>query len=255
MTALARSCRAMSSTRARAWLASASSSVSTRYLPARTSVTDSKPSACSPPLIVRPAGSLTTGLSVTKTSARYLMAAPLRSGRPGVALPPGNARWSPRRPRGEWRGGRLLVPAQVLEIVAQVLLVERRLRPSRFIAFEIPETRGIRGHDLIDKDDLTVVKPEFELRVSEDQPTLHRPRSAELIEGEACLLEGLRELLTGPPGQLSARDILVMPSEGFCGRGEDRFGEAVTLLQAGREPGTRDRPGAPGVFPTPPRDV
>ena len=53
---------------------------------------------------------------------------------------------------------------------------------------------------------------EFELRVSEDQPTLEGARNAELIEDQTCLLEGLRELLAGPPGQFSTRDVFIMPS-------------------------------------------
>src|SRR3989440_7335802 len=72
ITALARSCCAISSTRARARSSSGSSSVIARYLPARTSFTESNPRACRPPRMVRPAGSLTTGFSVTKTSARYM---------------------------------------------------------------------------------------------------------------------------------------------------------------------------------------
>src|SRR5438876_383303 len=72
MTALASSWWAMSSTRARARSSSVSSTVITRYLPARTSFTDLKPRACRPPRIVSPAGSLTTGFRVTKTSARYM---------------------------------------------------------------------------------------------------------------------------------------------------------------------------------------
>src|SRR5207253_2997102 len=72
ITSLASSWRAISSTRLRACSSSASSSRIDRYLPARTSFTDSNPRACRPPRMVRPAGSLTTGFSVTKTSARYM---------------------------------------------------------------------------------------------------------------------------------------------------------------------------------------
>src|SRR5438128_7341784 len=72
ITALARSCCAISSTRARARPSSGSSMMIARYLPARTSFTESNPRACRPPRMVRPAGSLTTGFSVTKTSARYM---------------------------------------------------------------------------------------------------------------------------------------------------------------------------------------
>ena len=45
-------------------------------LPERTSRTLSNPIDCSPLLMVVPCGSLTTGLSVTKTSARKVMSAP-----------------------------------------------------------------------------------------------------------------------------------------------------------------------------------
>ena len=78
---------------------------------------------------------------------------------------------------------------------------------------------------------------------------LEGARNAELIEGEAGVLEGLRELLTGPRGQFSTRDVFVVPGQGFCGRGEDWLGKAVAFLQADREPVTSDRPGALVVFP------
>src|SRR5207245_7777152 len=106
----------------------------------------------------------------------------------------------------------LLAAADVREIVEQVLLLKGRVWPARAVLLEVPEARRIRGHHLIDQDDVTLVNAEFELRVSEDQPTLEGARNAELIEDEACLLEGLRELLTGPPGQFGTRDVFVMPS-------------------------------------------
>src|SRR2546421_721151 len=124
MTAFASSCCAISSSRCRAWFASEASSLSTRYLPARTSVTDSKPSACSPPLIVRPAGSLTTGFRVTKTSAlntsRHRLA-PARQAPQRFEIPIAGSGDHLLRQR---RRRRLLVPAELLEVVPQVLLVE-----------------------------------------------------------------------------------------------------------------------------------
>src|SRR5438270_11693825 len=124
MTALASSCRDISSSRVRASSASAASSVSTRYLPARTSVTESKPRACNPSLMVRPAGSLTTGLRVTKTSALNTgghRLAPARQPPQRLEVPLAGAGDNLGRQR---RRRRLLVPAELLEVVAQVLLVE-----------------------------------------------------------------------------------------------------------------------------------
>ena len=42
---------------------------------------------------------------------------------------------------GEYRTGRLLVPSDPFEVVADILLVERRLRAAGLVAFRWPETR------------------------------------------------------------------------------------------------------------------
>src|ERR1700694_4636066 len=198
MTALARGCRGISSRRARAWAASDSSSVSTRYLPARTSVTDSKPSACSPPLMVRPAGSLTTGFSVTKISARYLMCALPRRNRKAAQRLQITGAGARDHFVGERRRRRLLVPAQLFQVITQVLLVERGLRTARPVLLKVPEARGIRRHHLVDEDHVPIVPPKLEFRIRKDEAVLEGPFGSESVEREAEPFEGFRQLAAGP---------------------------------------------------------
>src|SRR2546430_14182069 len=124
ITALARSCCAIASTRARARSSSGSSRVIARYLPARTSFTDSNPRACRPPRIVRPAGSLTTGFSVTKTSALNTRAhLQTLDGQAPERLEVAGTRSLDDliRQRGRRRG---VFPAHLLEVIADELLIE-----------------------------------------------------------------------------------------------------------------------------------
>src|SRR5579864_7900494 len=165
MTSFASSWRAMASTSRRAFSGSDSSSVRTRYLPDRTSETDPKPRAWRPLRMVRPAGSLTTGFRVMKTSALTMHPCQRWLGR----QPAQRLQVSLGRSRNDLLGkrwsGRLLVPAETLEIVADVLLIEGSLRTARPILLDVPEAGGVRGHHLIDQDDLAVEVAELELGV------------------------------------------------------------------------------------------
>src|SRR6185295_3828045 len=53
---------------------------------------------------------------------------------------------------GQRRHGRLLVPADPLEVVADELFVEARLRSARRILIARPETRRVRRERLVDED-------------------------------------------------------------------------------------------------------
>src|ERR1700716_2869995 len=103
MTALASNCWVIPSTCERAWPSSSASSVTTRYLPARTSLTEAKPRACRPPLIVRPAGSLTPrGRQHVQAAQRLEVAS---AGTRDDFIREGRGRW-------------LLVPADALQVIA-----------------------------------------------------------------------------------------------------------------------------------------
>ena len=82
---------------------------------------------------------------------------------------------------GERGHGRLLVPADRLEVVAHELLVEARLRTTRRIVVARPEARRIGRQRLVDEDDLIPAgavgdAAEFEFRVGDDDAALPRRR-------------------------------------------------------------------------------
>src|SRR5512132_2354460 len=55
---------------------------------------------------------------------------------------------------GERRDGRLLVPVDLLEVIADELLVEARLRLPRHVLRPGPEARRIRRQRLVDQDEV-----------------------------------------------------------------------------------------------------
>src|ERR1700736_4086610 len=63
--------------------------------------------------------------------------------------------------RGQgWRRGVAIPAADValgVEIVAQRLLVETRLRLAGFVDVDRPETRAVRRHHLVDQDDAAIL--------------------------------------------------------------------------------------------------
>src|SRR5207302_1910959 len=163
ITELASSCRAMDSVMAAASARSSVSRVRRSNLPARTSSTAVKPSAWSALLIVEPWGSLTTGLSVTMTSAWYKLPCQAMPGFEIACLRPGH------HLLGEGGAGGLLVPPDTLEVVAHVLLVEGRRRRARPVAFPVPEARGVRSQQLVDQDQPPVDPAVLELGIGQDQ--------------------------------------------------------------------------------------
>ena len=91
-----------------------------------------------------------TTISRTRLSicARMVMRAPARS---GAGRRRGTSRACGRRRRPAARRGRLLVPADRLEVVAHELLVEARLRPAGLIAVGRPEARRVGRQHLVDQ--------------------------------------------------------------------------------------------------------
>src|SRR5437879_1657645 len=71
---------------------------------------------------------------------------------------------------GEVGRGRLLVPFEGREVVADELLVEARLGTARFVLVERPETGGVRCEHLINQHGLAGrrINPELQFRVGDD---------------------------------------------------------------------------------------
>src|ERR1019366_9930415 len=92
------------------------------------------------------------------------------------------------------RRRRLAVPAAGaalgVEIIAQRLLVETRLRLAGVIGIRRPEPRTVGGHYLVDQDDAAVLVPaEFEFGVGDDDTLVAAELLAEGIDGAGHALE------------------------------------------------------------------
>ena len=69
----------------------------------------------------------------------------------------------------ERRHGRLLVPMDLFQVVADELLVEARLRPPGVILVLRPVARGIGCQNLVAENDLAVELSELELRIRKSE--------------------------------------------------------------------------------------
>src|SRR5581483_2645701 len=73
---------------------------------------------------------------------------------------------------GEGRSGWLLVPANLLEVIANVLLIVGFLRLARLILVGRPETGGIRSENFIRERDAPRRAPELEFGIGDDDTAL-----------------------------------------------------------------------------------
>ena len=133
-----------------------------------------------------------------------------------------------------------------VEIVAQRLLVEARLRLAGLVDVRRPEPRAVGRHHLVDQDDAAVaVAAELELGVGDDDALVAADLFAERIDRARHALE--RRAATSSP-RISRiardRDVLVVAGLGLGRRAEDRGLELCALdagrLAASRRPACRD---------------
>src|SRR6266852_4327655 len=262
MTWLASSRRHIAPTRSRAsWMLSASS-VSSMYLPTRTSSTSRKPNVASPCLTVSPWGSLTTGLGVTITRAIRRVTAGTRKSlvaRLGwkqrladQAVVSGEISLARLRDDVVGQTGRirLLVPPGTREPVAHELLVVGVRRSADLISGRLPVARAVGGERLADE-------AELELGIRKDESAALGERRCELVELDAGVSQLRGQLVAELLPQLSKGDVLVVAGLRL-GRGrEGRIGEPLALSQAGWHVLTRQRarvlvflPRAPGKVST-----
>src|SRR5690606_18896523 len=131
----------------------------------------------------------------------------------------------------------LLVPLalldQLVQVVADRLLVERRLSAARLVALAGPEARAVRRQHFVDDDELTVREhTELELRIGDDDASLFGDLAAAFVDREAALTQFVREFVTYAALHVVERDVLVMLADFRLRRGrEDRRIEPRTLRQ------------------------
>ena len=91
--------------------------------------------------------------------------------------------------RRQRRSRRLLVPADPLEIVAHVLLVERRLRLAGSVLIGRPETRRIGRERFVDPDELPAQQAEFKFRIGDDDASLGGVLGRALVQRQARIAQ------------------------------------------------------------------
>jgi hypothetical protein len=118
---------------------------------------------------------------------------------------------------GQFGAGRLLVPADPLEVVANVLLVKRWLRPSRCITGGGPKSGRIRRQGFVDPDQFIADQPEFKLCVREQYAARLRVCCRPPVKFQADRSKLLCTLATNARDRLVEGDIFVVSCRGFCG--------------------------------------
>src|ERR1700733_11091992 len=141
---------------------------------------------------------------------------------------------------GQRGRGRLLVPLNLLEIVADELLVEGGLRSAGLVLVGRPVAGGVGGEDLVGEDDAPRSDAELKLGVGQDDATLGRVGSGAVVDVEAEALE------LGGGGLADARDhfvegdvLVVLAAEALPRWREERLGQPGGFL-----PGPRQRDAA-----------
>src|SRR5436190_380452 len=232
MTGLARSCRHMSSTRARALAGSVSARSSSISLPWRTSPTPSKPRECRALPIALPCGSRTPDLSRTWTRAFIAPPSSPRLHRPAFIAPPSLHRAQAAqigraadRQDAEAAGNLLVAFLDLAEILAEAVLIHL------LVGVRVPQP-AIVGADLVGDDDAHVVvgveATEFELEINEPDADPEEKSVQEIIHPQ-CGLHHLVEIVRAGPAE--GGDVLL---------GDQRVAESV-LLQVVLDDRTRQQ--------------
>ena len=82
-------------------------------------------------------------------------------------------------------GGRFVIPAALIKVIAQVLLIEALLAPTRLILVCRPESGRIWGKDLIYQSKLITYCAELKLGIGDDYASLASNGCPPLVQGYA----------------------------------------------------------------------
>src|SRR5690349_5697167 len=137
--------------------------------------------------------------------------------------------------------GRILVPVEGLEVIADELLVEAGLALAGFIFAGGPEARGIGRQHLVDQDELALEETKFKLRVRYDDAALAGVIAAGLVDLQAQVARLRGDGVTDDLLRALERDVLVVAFLGLGGRREDRFGQLGGFRQSGGQLDAADR--------------
>src|SRR5207249_10002940 len=131
----------------------------------------------------------------------------------------------------EARHGRLPVPADRVEVVADELLDEARLPAAGPIAVLRPEPRAVRREDFVAESDLPVDLAEFELRIGDDDPPLFGALGPRRVDPQRQIPQRSGRLLSDRCDHPVEGDVLVVPALGLVRRREDRLGASVRVAE------------------------
>src|SRR5262249_18898921 len=147
--------------------------------------------------------------------------------------------------------GRLLVPLDCFQIVANKLLVVRFLRPPRLVPVRRPEARRIGCQYFIRQNKALLCLPEFKFGIGDDDAAARGIVRRLLIDRQGQVAQLLRQLPARPPGHFRKGNVLIVTAQRLRGRREDRLGQLVRFPEAG---GQLDGAHCPAllVFPPPP---
>src|SRR4051812_22248548 len=110
-----------------------------------------------------------------------------------------------------------------VEIIAQRLLVETRLRLAGLVDVSGPKPRAVRRHHLVDQDNAAVlVAAEFEFCIGDDDALCAGDLFAERVDRTRHALEFMRYRLADDLAHARDRNVLVMAGLGLGRRAEDR---------------------------------
>src|SRR3989475_5247707 len=126
---------------------------------------------------------------------------------------------------GEGGRGRLLVPFEGREVVADELLVEARVGTARLVLGGRAKTRGIRRQRFVDQDGLAGrrINPELQLRVGDDDALALGIGSRPRVQREADLADELGRVRADERFHLLERNVQVVRALfGLGGWGEER---------------------------------
>src|SRR4029450_6576629 len=120
-----------------------------------------------------------------------------------------------RRKRGN---GRLLVPADPLEVVAHELLVEARLSASGLVLRLWPEARRVGREDFVDQDQLATRHTKLELGIGDDDALSFRVGYRATVNLERQVAQPRDEIAADDLAGLRLADVFVVARLRLGGR-------------------------------------
>src|SRR5437763_8337761 len=158
----------------------------------------------------------------------------LASGEPMISLEIFFARLTRHLCRQRW-SWRLLVPADFLEVITNVLLIKRFLRAPGLVLVRRPEAGRIRRQNFVSKSNSLRRSPELELRIRDDDAPPPRIIRSLVVNLQAQISQFQAEFRTHQLRHLLERNILVMARDCLGRRSEDRFRKLIGFSKAARK--------------------